>query len=74
MPKEIHHEQRTGQADAGPWRFTISLIAALLTLIIGVLLTIYLEGAYKYVFGAPLVLLALVIPIIVNFFVAEKRR
>jgi hypothetical protein len=75
MPREQTHDdhKQVGRRFDGSWTFTGSIIVGLAILIVGVLLTIYLGGIYSLVFGVPLVIIGLLTPIVIEFFVAEKR-
>ena len=73
MPKNTTQTHQERQAGTGSWAFTVSILLGLLIMIIGVGLTVFLEGAIRFVFGIPLVILGLLIPIIGQFALAGKR-
>jgi membrane protein YdbS with pleckstrin-like domain len=73
MSKDTHHPEQLGNKLDGSWRITISLIAALVLIIAGALLTVFTGGGYGFIFGLPLVIIGLLIPIAVQFIFAEKR-
>ncbi len=72
MPKNGQHNQ-VERAVGGSFTFTISILLGLLVMIIGVVLTTFLENATRYIFGVPLVIIGLLIPIVAHFLLAEKR-
>jgi hypothetical protein len=72
MPKEMHHPEQLGRKFDGAWTTTFSLIGALLLIMAGALLTIFLGGAYSMIFGVPLVILGLLSIIVVEFVIGRK--
>jgi hypothetical protein len=73
MSEDTHQPKQLGNKLDGSWRITISLIAALALIIAGALLTVFMGGGYGFIFGLPLVIIGLLIPIAVQFIFAEKR-
>lgn len=72
MAKETHHTEQLGSKFDGAWATTLGLIAALLIIIAGALLTIFLGGAYSLIFGVPLVVIGLLAIVIVEIVVKKK--
>jgi cytochrome b subunit of formate dehydrogenase len=72
MPKNTSYTDDEDQTGSNSWSFTISILIGLLILITGVALTAYLGGVYSIIFGVPLVIIGLLIPIISQFALAGK--
>lgn len=72
MPKEKHQTVQLGSKLDGAWLTTFSLIAALLLIITGALLTIFLGGAYSLIFGIPVVVLGLLLIVVTEFVIGKK--
>lgn len=72
MPKEKHQTVQLGSKLDGAWLTTFSLIAALLLIITGALLTIFLGGAYSLIFGIPIVVLGLLLIVVTEFVIGKK--
>lgn len=67
MAKEIHTE--VGHGFDGSMRFTLGIIAGLLMIIGGIGLVIY---GNTYIFGVPLVILGLLLPILMQLVLSKK--
>lgn len=67
MPKEI------GRRFDGAYTFTISVLIGFIVMTIGVLLTIFIESAFNLIFGLPLIIIGLLIPIAAQLALAGKR-
>ena len=62
--------QQVGRGLDGSLRLTIGIIIGLVLILAGVGLIAYLQTAYSLIFGVPLLLLGLLIPIILQFALA----
>jgi hypothetical protein len=67
MPKEI------GRRFDGAYTLTISVLVGFIVMTIGVLLTIFIESAFNLIFGLPLIIIGLLIPIAAQLALAGKR-
>lgn len=74
MPREAHHSENTKTNSNSPWwTSAIALYIGVALLIIGVLLTIFLEGALRYIFGVPLALIGVLSPIAAHLLFGKNR-
>ena len=71
MAKGLHKE--VGHGFDGPFRFTFAVLIGLFLVISGVGLIAYFGGMYSYLFGVPLLLLGLALPIFLELVIARKR-
>jgi hypothetical protein len=72
MAKETHHSEQLGSKFDGAWTLTFGLVAALLVIVAGALLTIFLGGAYSMIFGVPLVIIGLLAIVLIEIMVGKK--
>lgn len=71
---ENSQQEEVGRKADGSYVFTIGIVLGLLLVAAGVGLTAYLGGVYSFIFGVPLILLGLALPVFLQLALAGKRR
>lgn len=74
MTEKSQQDNEVGRKVDGSYAFTIGIVLGLILIITGVGLIAYLGGVYSFIFGVPLLLIGLALPILLQIVLAEKRR
>lgn len=74
MAENSHRDAEIGRKFDGSYVFTIGIVLGLILIIAGVGLIAYLGGVYSFIFGIPLLVIGLALPIFLQFVLAEKRK
>ena len=74
MAENSHQNDEVGRKFDGSYIFTIGIVLGLILIVAGVGLIAYLGGIYSFIFGVPLLLIGLALPIFLQMVLAEKRR
>lgn len=72
MAKETDKE--VGHGLDGSYRFTIGALIGLLLVVAGVGLIAYFQTVYSLVFGVPILLLGLAVPILLQFVLGKPKK